>query len=516
MPRTGPPLGHLNILLVEDSPEDAELICDMLEQSGIDASYQRVDDEDTLVEALSATRFDIVLSDLSMPGFSGIRALEVVHEIHPHLPFVFVSGTMGEELAVQALRQGASDYILKHSPSRLPSAVARAVREARGEAERARAEAELMRAQRLESMSLIAAGLSHDLRNILQPLLIVPDLLKARSDDPRIRQLADVIAECGLRGNEMAESMLSFVRGSRRASERIEVERLFGAVELLLRGSLPANVELHAELKAPGLALEGNFTELQQVLLNLALNAIQAMPDGGRLQLLAEPVSDVDGNTQLCIRVIDQGVGMPPEVLERLFSPFFTTKATGTGLGLMSCKRIIEGLQGSIHVSSEVGVGSRFDLLLPISGGVGARSELLLNMPMGNGQNVLVVDNIATRLSLLGNALSSQGYRLCLASDGAGALHHVQHAGLPDAVVIDTGLPLMPAGKLLRELRAVGFSGPALLLEDPAKPVDPAGFGEAGSVHVLRKPLEMQHVFRAVEAMLTAGSSAVAATAGEG
>ena len=513
MPLNGTPLGHLNILLVEDSPEDAELVCDLLEESGIQASYRRVDDEEALVDALTQGHWDIVLSDLSMPGFSGMRALAVVHDLHPSMPFLFVSGTMGEELAVNALQQGAADYILKHSTGRLPSAVARAVREARSEAERVRVQAELMRAQRLESMSLIAAGLSHDLRNILQPLLIVPDLLKSRSDDPRIGQLADVIAECGQRGSEMAESMLSFVRGSRRASERVEVERLFAAVELLLRGSLPTRVELHTELKAPDLALEGNFTELQQVLLNLALNAIQAMPGGGRLQLLAEPVTDVDGQDQLCIRVIDQGTGMPAEVLERLFSPFFTTKSNGTGLGLMSCKRIVEGLQGSIHVSSEVGAGSRFDLLLPISGGAGLRGEPVLSLPMGNGQNVMVVDNIATRLSLLGNALSSQGYRLCLASDAAGALHQVSQSGLPDAVIIDTGLPLVSAGQLLRELRQRGFAGPALLLEDPAKPVDPAGFVDGGAVHVLRKPLEMQHVFRAVDAMLNPPASAPVAAA---
>lgn len=510
MPLNGPALGHLQILLVEDSAEDAELICDMLEQAGVAASFQRVDDEDGLVEVLSSGRCDIVLSDLSMPGFCGMRALELVRGLHPRMPFVFVSGTIGEEMAVQALQQGAADYILKHSPGRLPSAVARAVREARSEAERARVEAELMRAQRLESMSLIAAGLSHDLRNILQPLLIVPDLLKTRSDDPRIHQLADVISECGLRGNEMAESMLSFVRGSRRSSERIEVERLFNAVDLLLRGSLPSKVELHTELKGSGLALDGNFTELQQVLLNLALNAIQAMPEGGRLQLLAEPVTDVDGCAQLCIRVIDTGIGMPSDVMERLFSPFFTTKATGTGLGLMSCKRIIEGLQGSIQVSSQVGEGSRFDLLLPISGGGAVRSESIGDLPVGNGQAVLVVDNIATRLSLLGNALSSQGYRLSLASDGAGALHHVQQHGLPEAVVIDTALPLMPASQLLRELRALGFSGPALLLEDPAQPVDPAALADGGPLHCLRKPLEMQHVFRAVDAMLAEAAKASA------
>lgn len=502
MPNNGPPLGQLSIVLVEDSPEDAELVQDMLLDAGLTATFVRVEDEQGLIDALGAGPVDIVLSDLSMPGFSGMRALELVREMFPHLPLVFVSGTMGEELAVEALRQGASDYILKHVPARLPSAVARAVREARNESERNRVESELMRAQRLESMSLLAAGLSHDLRNILQPLLIVPDLLKARSDDSRIHQLADVIGECGQRGHEMAESMLSFVRGTGRSSARIRIAQLFDAVALLLRGSLPRQVSLECRVSEPDLALEGNFTELQQVLLNLALNGIQAMPQGGVLSLFAEPVTDVDGRAQLCIRVADQGIGMSPQVLERLFSPFFTTKRDGTGLGLMSCKRIIESCNGSIQVTSEAGAGSRFDLLLPMRGKPAGSAEPVLELPMGRGQSVLVVDNTATRLSLLGNALSSQGYRLGLASDGAGALHHVQQSGLPDVVVIDTGLSLMPAEQLLKELRQLGFQGPALLLEDPAKPVDPSRFPVGAVVQTLRKPLEMQHVFRAVGAIL--------------
>ena len=506
MPLNGPPLGQLSIILVEDSPEDAELIAELLLQSGLHADFVRVDDEEGLIDALMNGRCDIVLSDLSMPGFSGMHALDIVREMHPRMPFVFVSGTMGEELAVQALQKGAADYILKHSPGRLSSAVARAVREARSDVERSRVEAELMRAQRLESMSLLAAGLSHDLRNILQPLLIVPDLLIARSDDPRIHQLAAVISECGQRGHEMAESMLSFVRGSRQSNELIEVSRLFSAVELLLRGSLTNAIAFQARLEQDDLSLHGNFTELQQVLLNLALNAIQAMPDGGQLTLLAEPVTDVDGQPQLCIRVADQGTGMPPDVLERLFSPFFTTKSNGTGLGLLSCKRIIEGMHGSIQITSEVGVGSRFDLLLPISGRVGTRNEAIASLPVGSGQSVLVVDNTATRLSLLGNALSSQGYSLSLASDAAAALLHVQAHGLPDVLVIDTDLPLMSAGQLLHGLQSRGFAGPALLLEDPAQPVNVADLPEGVSVQTLRKPLEMQHVFHAVGAILASSA----------
>jgi signal transduction histidine kinase len=495
----------LRVLLVEDSPEDAELMCEQMLDAGLEASFERVESAGELREALARFAPDIVLSDLAMPGFSGNEALQIVRGWHPDVPFIFVSGTMGEENAVAALHQGANDYIIKHQPARLPSAVARAVRESRSTIDRQRVEAELMRAQRLESLSLLAAGLSHDLRNILQPLLIMPDLLKARTDDPQLHHLADIIAECGRRGHEMAESMLSFVRGSRKPSEQICIAHLFEAVELLLRSNLPDKVSLHLDVADDGLGVDANYTELQQVLLNLSLNAIQAMPNGGRLTLRAAADRDGQGEDWLRISVTDEGTGMSADTLSHLFNPFFTTKANGTGLGLISCKRIIEGARGSIHVDSKVGVGTRFDLLLPMQE-VGADSEAV-DQPIaaGTGQSILVVDGEATRLSLLGNALSSQGYHLQLASDGAAALRWMQQEAMPALVIADAGSKLLSASHLLGEMAALGFRGPALVLEEADVTVPLAVFPPMINVHVLRKPLEMQQVFRSVaEALETA------------
>ncbi len=504
MPLTGPALGALRILLIEDSPEDAELMCEQMLDAGLEASFERVESAQELREALERAAPDIVLSDLSMPGFSGNEALQIVRAALPEVPFIFVSGTMGEENAVAALHQGANDYIIKHQPARLPSAVARAVREARSAIDRQRVEAELMRAQRLESLSLLAAGLSPDLRNILQPLLIMPDLMKARTEDPQLHHLADIIAECGRRGHEMAESMLSFVRGSRKPSEHICLVHLFEGVELLLRSNLPAKVTLHLEV-ADGLAVDANYTELQQVLLNLSLNAIQAMPNGGRLTLRAAPAADTHGDDWLRISVTDEGIGMDADTLSHLFNPFFTTKATGTGLGLISCKRIIEGAHGSIHVDSQPGVGTRFDLLLPMREITDTADAVDGPIAAGAGQSILVVDGEATRLSLLGNALSSQGYHLQLASDGAAALRWMQQESMPALVIADAGSKLLSASHLLGEMATLGYRGPALVLEEADVTVPLAVFPPGINVHVLRKPLEMQQVFRSVaEALETA------------
>ncbi|WP_369943044.1 response regulator [Xanthomonas medicagonis] len=504
MPTTGPKLGPIRILMVEDSPEDAELLSDQLLESGLEATFQRVESEDALRAALRDFAPDVVLSDLSMPGFSGHQALRVLREHGNAVPFIFVSGTIGEETAVQALRDGANDYIIKHNPTRLPSAVARAIREARTERERQRVEGELMRAQRLESLALLAAGLSHDLRNILQPLLIVPELMIGRSDDPQLRHLAEVIAECGRRGHEMAESMLSFVRGSRTPSERVSIAGLFQAMQMLLKSSLPDGVRLQVDVADAELSVEANYTELQQCLLNLGLNAIQAMPEGGTLTFSAVPALGADGGEQVRILVRDSGIGMDADTQARLFSPFFTTKPDGTGLGLISCKRIVESYGGSIRVDSTPGEGTCFELLIPLRGHAPS-AEPEQALPIGKGQRVLLVDGEATRLSLLGNALSSQGYRPQLASDGAAALREVREHGMPDLVIVDSDIILLSAVSLLLALQDMDYRGPAIVLEDADTALQRGHFPREIAVHVLRKPLEMQRVFRAVAHALESG-----------
>lgn len=496
MPHTAAPLGPVRILQIEDSEIDAELISMQLLDAGLEAEFLRVDSAEELRRAMDEFHPDLVLSDLSMPGFSGQEALRLVRERKPEVAFIFVSGTMGEDTAVQALQQGASDYILKDKTARLPAAAARAIRDARGEIERERVEKELLRSQRLDCLAMLAAGLSHDLRNILQPLLIVPDLLAIHSDNPKIHKLGEVIFECGRRGHEMAESMLSFVRGSRAASERITVATLFQAVQMLLQGSLPRGVRLQIDEVPEELAITANYTELQQAVLNLGLNALQAMPEGGTLTLAASR-EEVGGIEHVSICVTDTGTGMDAQTQAQLFTPFFSTKSEGTGLGLMSCKRIVESYQGRIEVHSEPGVGSTFEIRLPVV----AQDEDGPEAAEGRNQRILVVDADGTRLSLIGNALSSQGYDPLLAHDAVMALR-IPGIEMPELLIIDSDILHAPSSNLLPELRARGYAGPVIALQDAAAA---EGQGEAsgdGSLQVLHKPLRMGHVFEAVERAL--------------
>jgi signal transduction histidine kinase len=495
VPQSGTPLGPVRILLVEDSELDAELLMEQLHEAGLDAEFVRVDAAEDLRTALAGAPFDLVLSDMELPGFSGYQALEILRAHDPRLPFVFFSGTIGEEAAVKALQEGASDYVLKHTPARLPSAVARAIREARSEREREHAERELMRSQRLDCLAMLAAGLSHDLRNILQPLLIVPDLLSTYSDDPKILRLGAVISESGKRGHEMADSMLSFVRGSRKASETISVAALFSAVQLLLQGSLSRQVRLTVELPPEDLLIEGNYTEFQQCLINLCLNGIQAMAErGGQLTLSATQTVGTDGQDYVVLRVSDEGSGMDEATRQQLFTPFFTTKASGTGLGLMSCKRIVESVRGRIEVNSTQGQGTAFELHLPapaVDDWSGTEDAAFRD---GEGRRILLVDGDATRLSLLGNALASQGYDPIMAPDGANALQQIARDGLPQLAIIDDDILLLSAADVLAVLQEAGFDGPVIRLREPGTPD-----GGHDCAATLTKPVQIQALFNAIE-----------------
>lgn len=487
----------VRVLLVEDSPEDAELITGQLEDAGYRFTAERVEDEAGLSRALDELEPELILSDLSLPGYSGHQALAMVRERSPETPFIFVSGTIGEETAIEALQQGAADYILKQNMARLATAAERAVREARAQRERRQAEAELLRAQRMESLALLTGGLGHDLRNVLQPLLIVPTIIRDHAETPQLLKLADLVHDCASRGLDMVGSMLSFARGDGSADEELDVDTLMDALRLMMLGSLPRRVELRIEGKASGLKLRANRTEIQQCLLNLALNAAQAMPDGGTVRVAAR----AGENDTVVISVSDTGIGMDAETRDRLFTPFFTTKADGTGLGLHSCRRIVESHGGWIELESEPDVGTTFELHLP-----SARQQPDDVVAEGRGQRVLVVDEDPSRAHRLSRRLEAHGYLVVVAADGASALQHIASAGLPDAVVIDAGLSLLTTVQTLGELERRHGSGPVLVLTGRGNGAAQGDYPDGLNLHFVERNGSSQRVLRALARALDAGS----------
>ena len=337
------------------------------------------------------------------------------------LPFIFVSATLGEEAAIEALRNGATDYILKQNPAGLASAVRRALAEAEARRTSRRAEKELIRAQRFESLAMLAGGLSHDLRNLLQPLLLAGDSLQDYQDDPRLARLGKLVRDCGKRGLDMVHSMLSFAGGARRA-EQVRLGALFSAFDLLMQGSVPRTVTMEMVIDDPELSFEGNHTELQQCLLNLCLNAIQAMPDGGQLRIETSQAQLPEDfflrrkkprRAATCsISVIDTGAGHGQggagaavrAVLHHQGSRYRTGSAVMQAHRQQPRRGDAGGQPG--------GRGTRFDLYMPLEELVedSAQSDDLDDLE-GSAERVLVVVEEAGQLSLLTDTLDAYGYQ---------------------------------------------------------------------------------------------------------
>ncbi|GGA49738.1 response regulator [Dyella nitratireducens] len=513
-------LPRIRVLQVEDSTLDAELVLTELQADGIEYDVRLVDDEPAYVRTLRDFKPNIVLSDLSMPGFSGQRALELLRDHSEDIPFIYVSATLGEEAAIAALREGATDYILKQNPARLASAVRRALREAEEQRARARAEAELIRIQRFESLAMLAGGLSHDLRNLLQPLLLAGDSLQDYQDDPRLARLGSLVRDCGRRGLEMVQSMLSFARGARRA-EQVKVQALIDALSLLLQGSVPRTVTLDIDVADPQLTFEGNHTELQQCLLNLCLNAIQAMPNGGVLRVTTSKSKldqrffleqeDAQPGDYVCLSVSDTGIGMTDEVRKRLFEPFFTTKEGGTGLGLLSCRRIVYSHGGVMRMDSIVDEGSCFDLYIPLVRATSdtADFDLVENDASlhGNAEHVLLVVEEAGQLTLLSDTLDAWGYEVHGSQSGTAALQWIEACGLPDLVVMDSDMSLFTSERTLAALSQYGYRRGVLVLSraDASSGSAKLTMPDGNRVRRLNKPVGTRALLHAVREALREG-----------
>jgi PAS domain S-box-containing protein len=337
--------------------------------------------------------------------------------------------------------------------------------------ERKRLEAQFFRSQRLESLGTLAGGIAHDLNNVLAPILVGVDLLRLKDADPlRLKALA-TMESSAKRGAELVRQMLSFARGNDADQRTLNVATLVRDVEAILHETLPKNITLRVEIPHETWTVHGDPTQLHQVLMNLAVNARDAMPEGGTLTLaLANTTYDATyagthrhakAGRFLSLIVSDTGTGMARSVLERLFEPFFTTKepGRGTGLGLSTVHTIVEQHGGFVDVWSALGEGSRFTVAIPVAGD-GALVEdpatVELAAAEGTGQLILVVDDEDSILAVVKQTLEVHGYRVLLARNGAeGVSAFVQHQESIAAVLTDLAMPVMDGPAMIVALRAI-------------------------------------------------------------
>ena len=332
-------------------------------------------------------------------------------------------------------------------------------------------EAQFLRAQRMESIGTLAGGIAHDLNNILTPILMSIDMLKTKTFDPGSIKMLETIGVSAKRGADIVRQVLSFARGIQ--GERIEIQprHLLHDLELIINDIFPKDIRLQMSLPEETWTIQGDPTQMHQVLLNLCLNARDAMPDGGNLQLSIENCvfdqQDAAMNLQakpgpyVKFSVIDQGIGIPAEILDKIFEPFFTTKDInkGTGLGLSTVTAIVKSHGGFINVSSEQGAGTTFQVYLPaLESSCEKQAELSekVILPRGKGETILLVDDEAPILAVTSQTLQDFGYRVITAADGAEALllYTQQHQDI-NIVLTDMRMPVMDGPTMIQGLMPI-------------------------------------------------------------
>ncbi|MBD2606466.1 response regulator [Scytonema hofmannii FACHB-248] len=330
-------------------------------------------------------------------------------------------------------------------------------------------EAELLRSQRLECIGTLAGGIAHDLNNVLAPILLAVPLLQMKLSDPQSEHLLKMLENNVKRGANLVRQILSFARGIECRQTTVKVKSLLTEIEDIITGTFSKSITCHTYISDNIWHVHGNATQLHQVLMNLVVNARDAMPDGGIMTISAENILideyyakmhiDAQVGSYVAITIADTGIGIPQAIQERIFEPFFTTKEVGkgTGLGLSTALGIIKNHGGFVNLYSEVNKGTQFQIYLPSSTKVEIDPPFEELEPLtGNGELILVVDDEAAIRDLTKSTLETYNYQVLTASDGVEAVAiYAQHQQEISVVLLDMMMPWMDGAIAIRTLQKI-------------------------------------------------------------
>jgi len=471
----------LRILLVEDSEDDAELVMRFARQNREKPDFHRVDSESLMRDALQKGPWDLVLSDYSLPSFSGLKAIQVLRDTGARIPLIIVSGTIGEDTAVGAIKAGATDYVLKSDLGRLPIAIDRAIQEARDRIQEEQrlqeAQQQLLQSQKMETVGRLAGGVAHDVNNVLAAITLFAELaidqVKANQLDPAVESL-----EAILKSKETAagivRQLLLFSRHKIGPAQIIDLVSVISGVESLIKRLIGEGIQLKLTKPTEPILVQGDRAQVEQIVLNLAVNARDAMSEGGVLTatLESQKLDKTPPDARMPIKpwayavltVTDTGCGMPESVIQKIFEPFFTTKepGKGTGLGLSVVYGILAQVGGTITVNSKPNQGTTITIYWPLATGQTQTSVDLstkieeFNRAKEGPITILLVEDEGYLREVMARTLKKQGHTVLVAEGAREALKILEEKkAIIGLLITDVIMPEMSGTELAKEANRV-------------------------------------------------------------
>ncbi|MBF0277882.1 MAG: response regulator [SAR324 cluster bacterium] len=544
---------NIKILIVDDSFDDRKMLKELLDESK-DVLYQFAECEEgqQAIELLQNEFFNCLLLDYRLPDMDGlefVKQIEAGIEILP--PLVMLTGQGNERVAVQALKSGFQDYLVKGEitsdslqktvnnaieKSSMANEISRQqleLQEANARlrktnqkileeiSERKQLEAQLRQAQKMEAIGILTGGIAHEFNNLLSPILGYTELLigDKASDDPEKESL-EQIQIAGNRAKKLVQQMLAYGQQSLSQRESVSLESLVKATLEFVKKTIPRNIVSKTEIEADLPPIRGMPNEIHQVIVNLCLNASQAMPDGGEIaiRLINEgyrKFKNASGQSRegefIALYVEDTGVGMDQPTLDKIYDPFFTTKKVGfgTGLGLSVVYGIVEQHKGHILVESELGKGTVFKIYFPVS-----REEAkspILNACKIDPENfrILLIDDEPIVAKLAKRMLEKLGYFVNDYIDCSEALNFfTEHPQDFELVLTDYEMPQMNGKQLAMKIKEIRPQIPIVLLTGYGDLLLKQDIAKWGMEGMLTKPFEIKELGELVQEILSTNSGA--------
>ncbi|HUE22506.1 MAG TPA: response regulator [Bryobacteraceae bacterium] len=458
----------LRVLIISDRESDVQQLVDALRQSDYVPSTARVSTGGAFREAL-AHRWDLILSADDGGPLGPLAALAILHEAGADIPLVAVSGDAPEESLLEVLKAGAADYVRRNHLSRLGVTVSRELSQAEGRRERNRLEQQFRQAQKMEAVGRLAGGVAHDFNNLLTVITGYAELLLSSDLEASQRTALQEIQRAAERGGALTHQLLAFSRGQPFTARTVQLNTLIVRMQKMLSRLIGEDIELIAVAAAEPATIRTDPGQLEQVVMNLVVNARDAMPGGGKLvietanaqvdQTYAGPNVDLKPGSYIVLAISDTGMGMDPETVTHLFEPFFTTKAPGkgTGLGLATAYGIVKQSGGAISVYSEPGRGTTIKIYLPAAEAKAAveASGQGPAAALRGSETILVLEDEARVRKLVCEVLAGRGYRVLEAVRGEEAIRMArEHKGRIHLLLTDVVMPEMSGPQALEQIRA--------------------------------------------------------------